>query len=174
MKDNLVQLVKDYALKFGEFELSSGQKSNYFIDASRLTLLSGGLRQIASAIVKVLPLQFLEAIGGPSTGADPIIGAVLAHPSVNVNMRGFLVRKEPKKGQLIEGYLEAEDRVAIIEDVITTGTQTLRAIEAAEAAGAEVLSVICLVDRLAGAREKMPKYIGYYPLLTIEDLGINT
>jgi orotate phosphoribosyltransferase len=86
-------------------------------------------------------------------------------------MRGFMVAKDGT----IKGHIEAEDRVAILEDVVTTGTQTLRAIEAVEAAGAEVLCVVCLVDRLAGGREKLEAaHRKFVPLLTIEDLGIDT
>ena len=87
-------------------------------------------------------------------------------------LRGFLVRKEPKNGEYIEGFLKKGDKVVIVEDVVTTGTQVLNAIKHVEAAGGRVAGVLAVLDRLAGAKDKLADY-HFRSLLTIEDLGIS-
>ena len=86
-------------------------------------------------------------------------------------MRGFLVRKEPKDGQYIEGDLRSGDKVLVVEDVVTTGKQVRTAIERIVEVGAEVVGIIAVVDRLAGASEALKDW-PYKALVTIEDLGI--
>ena len=173
----LTELVKEHALKFGEFKLSSGAMSNYFIDMSKVTGHGEGLDIITFEIARLLSYD-IDAVGGPLVGAAPLVsGTILAHRKLHFGLakplRGFYVRKEPKDGEYIEGYLKPGDKTIIVEDVVTTGNQTLRAIGQAEAAGAQVVGVIAVLDRLAGAKEMFGKTVwNFQSLLTIEDLGI--
>lgn len=184
MKTTLVNLVKELAVQYGEFRLSSGAISSYFIDMSKVTHHSSGLEVISKEILHALcgpPFldHFPDAIGGPVLGAAPIVGGVLARyrqlslkrPLFKPVMRGFLVRKEPKDGQYIEGDLRSGDNVLIVEDVVTTGKQTKKAIDQVLAVGAKVVGVIAVVDRLAGAAELLKDW-PYNALVTVEDLGV--
>lgn len=173
----LAQLVKEHALKFGDFPLSSGGRSHYFVDMSKVTNHAEGLEIVAFEIARKLHHE-VDAIGGPVLGAAPLVSSVvlahrLLHHGMAKPLRGFLVRKEPKNGEYIEGYLKPGDKTIIVEDVVTTGNQTLRAIGQAEKNGAVVIGVISVLDRMAGAVEMFGKTPWPYDsLLTIEDLGI--
>jgi orotate phosphoribosyltransferase len=171
----LTQLIKENALRFGEFELSSGAQSSYFLDMSKITNLAEGLDVITLEIARSLP-HSVDTIGGPALGAASLVSGVILnhrrlHYGMTKSLRGFLVRKEPKNGEFIEGFLQPRDNVVIVEDVVTTGKQTLRAIEKAEEKGAKVVGVYAVVDRLAGAADLLERY-NFKSLLTIEDLGI--
>ncbi len=179
----LEELVKEHALKFGDFDLSGGAKSHYFIDMSKITNHSEGLDIICSEIVRSIAF---DSVGGPMLGAAPLVGGILvAHSRLYYGLskavRGFLVRKEPKVRvesnstarsiELIEGDLRPGDKVLVVEDVVTTGGQTLRAIHHIESAGGNVVGVVAVVDRLAGAKELLAKY-NFRSILTIRDLGL--
>ena len=170
----LAELIAIYAVEYGDFELSSGLKSSYFIDMSKVTLWSTGLSLIAEQIWGRIRQYgpFIDAIGGPSLGADPIVGAVLHSSMVGDPVRGFLVRKIPKNESYIEGLLQTNDKVFIVEDVVTTGNQTMNAIKRVEEVGAKVIGVIAVVDRLSGAKERLKDY-NFQSLLTISDLNIS-
>lgn len=176
-RSELVALIKSDALRFGDFTLASGAKSKYYIDCRDVTLQSKGAALIGRAILDLLADEPIDAVGGMTLGADPILSAVLTLAGVDGRpMRGFIVRKEPKDhgtGKLVEGPLKPGDRVAIVEDVSTTGGSALKAARAAEAAGARVEHIICVLDRLSGGREAFES-AGYRftPLVTIRDLGI--
>jgi orotate phosphoribosyltransferase len=119
----------------------------------------------------------VDAVGGLTIGADPIVSSILvASNGSGCPLRGFLIRKEPKKhgtGQLIEGPLRPGDHVAIVDDVATSGGSLLRAIDAAEAAGAVVACAVVVLDRLEGAEAALAaRGIPLVSLLTILDLGI--
>lgn len=176
-RDKLIELIRSEAIEFGEFTLASGQKSPYYIDCRRVTLCSAGASLIAAGILKLLDQEPFDAIGGLTLGADPIVGAVLrAAADCGRDLRGFLVRKEAKghgTGKRIEGPLRAGDRVVIVEDVTTTGGSALQAIEAVESAGACVVRIVAVLDRLAGARDAFAaKRVPFSTLLTIRDLGL--
>lgn len=144
----------------GRFKLASGRESNYYIDARLTTLDAEGVRLIAEIFLeKIAACPEIKAVGGPTLGADPIVGALISlsfdrgHP-----LRGFLVRKEEKAhgtGRLIEGSLLPGDTCAIVEDVATTGGSIVRAIEAARNQGAHVKKVLVVVDREEGAEGRI-------------------
>ena len=158
MKEELKQLLKETgAVKTGEFLLSSGKKSNFYVDCRKVTLHPQGARLIGKIILDKIKDLKVDALGGLTLGADPITSAVVTLG----NIPGFIVRKKAKEHgtqQKIEGLLESGWNVVIVEDVATTGASALQAIEAAEAAGAKVVKVIAVVDREEGAAEALKKY----------------
>ncbi len=171
-RERLRQLILQRALKFGDFTLASGQKSTYFIDGKQVTLLGEGLALLARMLLGVLDPR-VEAVGGMSIGADPIAGAViaLAHERGRA-LTGFLVRKERKDHgtrKQVEGPLWRGVKVALLEDVVTTGGSTLQAIAALEREfAAEVVQILVMVDRLQGAREAFAEQ--GYPLTALYEI----
>ena len=176
-KESLKDLVREKALEFGEFTLASGQIGTYYLDCRKVTLDSQGAKLIALGILELLGDTLHDAVGGMAIGADPITAAVLTEAATqDRELRGFIVRKEAKahgKGNQVEGPVQADDRVVIVEDVVTTGGSSLKAIEYVEAAGLKVESVIAIVDRLEGGREAFAA-AGYElrTLFTVRDFGI--
>lgn len=164
-RERLKQILKENSILLGKFKLSSGKESNYYIDARLTTLHSEGIYLVGKIFLdEILKDSEIGAVGGPTLGADPIVGSILtlSHQS-NQAIRGFLVRKEEKQhgtGKLIEGNLISGDKVAIVEDVATTGESILKAIDAVENSGATVEKVLVIVDREEGAR-KVLEDIGY-------------
>jgi len=174
----LMDLVRERALKFGDFTLASGKKSSYYLDGKQVTLDPHGSKLIAEGILDLLAeADMPDAIGGMSIGADPITSAVVTMSAVrDTPLLGFMVRKEAKghgTNQYIEGPVRPGQKVVIVEDVVTTGGSSLLAIERAEAFGLKVEGVIAIVDRLEGGREAFAQR-GYplRTLLTIRDFGI--
>ena len=157
----LRQLLRTRSVRTGDFELSSGGRSSYYIDA-RLTTMSGaGQLLIGRCGVRELDARGWapDAVGGLTLGADPVAYA-LAHAAAAVDrtLDAFTVRKEAKQhgtGRLIEGNLGAGAAVVVVEDVITTGESALRAIRAVEDAGARVLGVLSVVDREEGGSDRI-------------------
>ncbi len=173
----LLELVQRDAFQTGEFTLASGQKSHYYIDGRLLTLSSDGAHVLAQVILAMIEGERIDAVGGMTMGADPIIGAVLAVADLQGReLAGFICRKEQKQhgtGRQVEGNLQPGHRVLMVEDVVTTGGSTLRAMDAVEAAGGEVIRVIAMVDRLAGASEAFEKRgVRFTPIFTVKDLGV--
>jgi orotate phosphoribosyltransferase len=175
---SLAILVKEKALKTGDFKLASGKRSHYYLDCRNVTLCSEGAHAVGIAVCDVLRDYNVDAVGGMTMGADPIVGATLAmsSPLFRDGLKGFLVRKEPKThgtNQLVEGPLCRGDRVAIVEDVTTTGASAMKAVEAVRDMGCTVAIVITLVDRLEGAWDFFTTQgIHFHPLLTIKELGL--
>src|SRR6266851_4668941 len=133
----------------GEFKLSSGGTSDYYIDCRTTTLDAKGARLTGEVFLEEIQKRGWKphAIGGLTMGADPIVVAVSV---VSGDLHGFLVRKAEKQhgtGQRIEGFREEGARVVIVDDVCTTGTSTVQAIEAAREFGFEIAGVMCLVER---------------------------
>lgn len=157
-KEQLKKLLKETgAVKTGEFTLSSGKKSNFYVDCRRVTLHPEGAKLIGQIILDKIKGLKVDAIGGLTLGADPIVGAVVTLGDIP----GFIVRKQAKEHgtkQKIEGLIEPGWKVAIVEDVSTTGASAMEAIKAAEEAGAEVAKVISVVDRQEGAAETLKDY----------------
>ena len=145
----------------GEFTLTSGKKSNYYIDGKRITLSPEGAYLVGKAIFDELVGSGVEAVGGVATGAYPMVTAV----AVISHREGkpvpiFIVRevvKEHGTMRRIEGHLKEGTKVAILEDVLTTGGSVVKAIEAVEAMGCQVIRVIALVDRDEGGSEGLKK-----------------
>ena len=168
-------LVKERALKFGDFTLASGQTSSYYLDGKQVALHAGGLRQIAAGFLELAGDWAFDAVGGMSIGADPLIGAVLAL-SDRDDLVGVMIRKEAKghgTGRFLEGPLRAGQTVLIVEDVVTTGGSSLRAIERVREFGADVCGVAAIVDRLqGGAAAFAAAGVPLRSLFTVEDFGI--
>jgi orotate phosphoribosyltransferase len=157
--ERLLAMLAERSARRGHFTLASGRESTLYIDARQTTMSPDGL-----ALVGPLGLAALEssgwrvdAVGGLTLGADPISYAVAyASALAGRPLRAFTVRKEAKAhgtGKLVEGPFRAGDRVAVVEDTITTGGSALRAVDAVRAAGGVVAGVLALVDREEGGRE---------------------
>ena len=158
-RDSLLRLLAQLSFKLGDFTLSSGAKSDYYIDCRTTTLHAEGGRLTGEAILELLAARGIdaEAVGGLTMGADPIVSNVatasawrsVAHPEAPL-LHGFLVRKAEKShgtGRRIEGFCRVGARVVIVDDVCTTGASTITAIEAAREAGMTVAAVVCIVER---------------------------
>ena len=159
----LITLLAERSAKRGLFKLASGKESDFYVDARLTTMSPEGLALIGPLALSALRKTGwrVDAIGGLTLGADPISYAIsYASASSRHPLRAFTVRKEPKAhgtGKLLEGPIKEGDRVAIIEDVITTGGSALRAIEAVQSAKASVAGVLALVDREEGGRQAIEK-----------------
>jgi orotate phosphoribosyltransferase len=137
------------SFRLGDFQLSSGGTSDYYIDCRTTTLHARGAQLVGEVFLDEIREQGWEpdAIGGLTMGADPIVVAVAV---TSGTLHGFLVRKSEKQhgtGQRIEGFRENGARVVIVDDVCTTGSSTVQAIEAAREFGFEVIGAMCLVER---------------------------
>lgn len=176
LRDRLLQLLTS-VYEEREVTLSSGAKSNYYIDGRQITLTAEGVRLAAQMVLEAISDDAVDAVGGPTIGADPLVGAILSLSFHEGRpLRGFLVRsaaKEHGTGRLIEGPpLQPGDRVIIVDDVLTTGGSIRRAISAAEEAGAVVARVVVLVDREEGGSEALRRDgYGLTALFTGREIG---
>jgi orotate phosphoribosyltransferase len=148
-RQELLRLLAVKSFRLGEFKLSSGGTSDYYVDCRTTTLDARGAQLTGEVFLEEIRKRGWnpQAIGGLTMGADPIVVAV-AVASGNIN--GFLVRKAEKQhgtGRRIEGFGEKGARVVIVDDVCTTGSSTVQAIEAARDFGFDVAGVMCLVER---------------------------
>ncbi|MCA8935066.1 MAG: orotate phosphoribosyltransferase [Planctomycetes bacterium] len=176
-REELMQLVKSTVAE-GTVTLASGATSDFYIDGRQTTLDSRGLHLTANLMWQRIKEWNVTAVGGPTMGADPIVGGILmAAAAEGVHLKGFLIRKEAKAHGMqrwVEGPdLNDGERVVIIEDVVTSGGSAIKAINGMKTQyNPEVVRVLCLVDRQAGATEKL-KEAGYEyeALFTRKDLG---
>ena len=150
-KQHLIELIRHDALKFGDFTLASGKKAKYYLDCRKLTLDGQGANVIAAGILDAIAGDMPDAVGGMAIGADPITAAVITCAwQRNQALKGFIVRKEAKAhgtGQQVEGPVESGQRALMVEDVITTGGSSLKAIQHARDSGLVVDRLITIVDR---------------------------
>jgi orotate phosphoribosyltransferase len=155
----LLAIVREKALRRGRFTLASGKESDYYLDCRLVTLDPEGLFLLSRLILEDLKETQVEAVGGLTLGADPIAAGVAALSHLEGRpVRAFLVRKETKAHgaqKRIEGAPLSGAKVAVVEDVMTTGGSAREAIAQAEAAGAKVERVYCLVDRLEGGGQEL-------------------
>ena len=169
----LVEELRAHALVVGSVMLTSGQTADYLIDAKRAILRPAGFRALAQLVADQARAWRATAVGGMTMGADPIACAALAG---GADVKAFFVRKEIKQHGLarrIEGpLLDSGDRVMLVEDVITTGGSTVRALEAVQAEGHAVCGVLAICDRLAGGAEAIAKATDapFTALTTIDDV----
>lgn len=179
LKDKLIRILTSRSIEKGDFTLSSGRKSNYYIDARRSTMSAEGLSvvgQLGLSAIRMLGWK-AEAVGGETLAADPVAYAIaMASRQAPPVLDAFTVRKDPKKhgtGRQIEGCFEKGMRVVIVEDTITTGGSVTRAAEAVRTAGGTVAGVLGLVDREEGGVDAL-RAAGYavHALLSIKDLGL--
>jgi orotate phosphoribosyltransferase len=158
-KDQLLSLLARTSFKLGEFKLSAGGTSDYYIDCRTTTLHAEGGRLTGHAILELLEENEIEAdgVGGLTMGADPIVSNVATasawqaqqHPGAEL-IHGFLIRKAEKAhgtGRRVEGFCREGARVVIVDDVCTSGASTIQAIEAAKEAGMIVVAAVCIVER---------------------------
>ena len=176
-RTRLLELVRTRAFSFGDFTLASGKKSTYYINSKKLLFHSESVSLIAEAFMEQLKDLDIQAVGGLEMGAIPLATACVLHAHLQGrSLEGFVVRKQAKghgSQERIEGVLSAGARVAIVDDVLTTGGSALQAFEEVTRAGAVVVAVVCIVDRLEGAREVFAPKCAYRPLFTIRDFGID-
>ncbi|MFA7676947.1 MAG: orotate phosphoribosyltransferase, partial [Candidatus Omnitrophota bacterium] len=160
MKQQLLLLLKEKSFFREKIVLSSGKTSDYYIDVRRVSLSPAGVYYISHLVWDIVKGDEIDAVGGPTLGADPIVGGVcfLAHEN-NRKIKGFLIRKIPKKHgrqRLIEGEeILPGDKVAIIDDVATSGSSFVKAIEILRQEKIEVVRAIAVVDRQDGAVENL-------------------
>jgi orotate phosphoribosyltransferase len=159
--DRLLTLLAERSARRGHFTLASGRQSTLYIDARLTTMSPDGLVLIGPLALDALHTSGwqVDSVGGLTLGADPVSYAIAYASAVaGTPLRAFTVRKEVKAhgtGRLIEGPFREGDRVAVVEDVITTGGSALRAVEAIRVAGGVVAGVVALVDREEGGREAL-------------------
>jgi orotate phosphoribosyltransferase len=184
--DALLHLIAHLSFKLGEFKLSSGGTSDYYIDCRITTLHAEGGRLTGLALLDLIHQHKLKpaAVGGLTMGADPIVSNVATasawyaqeHHGASL-IHGFLVRKTEKThgtGRRIEGFFEKDAPVLIVDDVCTTGASTVQAIEAARESGMKVIGVACLVEREEAngrpAVEAAAQGAPFYSLFTANDV----
>jgi orotate phosphoribosyltransferase len=148
-QQELLKILARQSFRLGDFKLSSGSSSDYYIDCRTTTLDARGAQLTGEVFLDAIREQGWEpeAIGGLTMGADPVVVSVSV---TSGKIHGFLVRKGEKQhgtGQRIEGFQKKGAKVVVVDDVCTTGSSTIQAIEAARAFGFEVVGVVCLVER---------------------------
>ncbi len=183
-RDQLLRLLVRHSFQYSAdpiFTLASGRKSHYYINCKKTTFMPEAMPLLGRLFFERIKAaeqrdgQRIDAVGGLTLGADPIAYATAYHSALEgTPIHAFSVRKEPKahgSQKWVEGFEEAGARVAILEDVITTGGSTLKAIDGALHAGFKIAAVLALVDRQEGGREALQK-LGYMleAIYTAEDL----
>jgi orotate phosphoribosyltransferase len=158
--DSLIELAKETgAIKFGEFILASGAKSNRYFEGKLLTLHPEGAYRVGEAVYDILDGSGAQAVGGLILGAIPIATAVsIVSRDRGRPMLAFMVRESPKEHgtkKMIEGPLEPGMKVAIVDDVVTRGGSVFKAIAAVENIGCKVVKVVAIVDRHEGGGDKL-------------------
>ncbi len=180
-KSKLIDIIREHALRFGDFTLASGKKASYYLDCRQVTLHPDGIRQISAGLLEAIQARHGDSmptcVGGMAIGADPITaGIVMLAGQSGLPIRGFMVRKEAKQhgmGRLVEGPVSPGMKCIVVEDVVTSGGSAIQAVEAVRAFGLEVLGVMAVVDRLEGGRQAFEAAgLELTTLLTIEDFGI--
>ncbi len=150
-RERLLELIHQHAIRFGDFTLASGQKATYYLDCRQLTLDGEAANLIADGIIHAIGDQLPDAVGGMAIGADPITAAVITRAwQLGKPIKGFIVRKEAKghgTGQQVEGPVTTGQTALMVEDVITTGGSSLKAIAHAREHGLTVERLIAIVDR---------------------------
>ena len=173
-REALLAELRTHALVIGDVVLTSGRKAKYLVDAKRAILRPPGFAALAELVAARAQAWGATAVGGMTMGADPIACAALAG---GADVKAFFVRKERKEHGLqrwVEGPpLEPGERCLVVEDVVTTGGSTIRAIERVLEEGLAVAGVVSVVDRVAGGEQAIEEAAGgapYRPLVTIDEL----
>jgi orotate phosphoribosyltransferase len=174
-RETLLAELREHALVIGEVTLSSGQKASYYVDAKRALLRPPAFRATGELVAARARELGAVAVGGLTMGADPIACAALAAADGDA-LRAFFVRKERKEHGLqrwVEGpILDPGTPCLVVEDVVTTGSSTVKAIERMREEGLEIRGTLAVLDRLAGGGEAIETAGGspYSPLVTIDEL----
>ncbi len=149
--DMLVKQVKEIGLLTGDFVLSSGRRSTYYLDKYLIETRPEILSRIAAEMEQKIPPE-TQLLAGPELGAIPLVTAV----ALRTGLPFVMVRKKAKEygtKNVVEGLYHEGQKVVVIEDVLTTGTQVVNAARSLEGLGLNVLKIVCLIDREEGARE---------------------
>lgn len=174
--NELVRVFRDLgAFREGDFVLSSGRESDYYVDGKLVTLNPEGASIVGDVLLETLERYEIDAVGGPEVGAIPVATAVAVRSAGSHRaLPAFFVRKKPKQHGLrkwIEGPVQPGMRVAIVDDVVTTGDSVLEAVEHAQEEGLKVVVVVGLVDRQSGATDKFAQAgVRYEFILTPDQL----
>lgn len=174
----LLELLKSRSFKRGSFRLASGGTSAYYIDGKMSEVFSAAAHLIGEVLYERTKEIAFDAIGGLESGAIPLTTATVINYHLHGReLEGFWVRdnvKDHGTKKRVEGGLKDGSRVVIVDDVITRGSSSVKAIEAVRERGCEVVCVISLVDRLVGARELFAEYgiKRYESIFTIRDFGV--
>ncbi|MET0306498.1 MAG: phosphoribosyltransferase family protein [Solirubrobacterales bacterium] len=173
-KRTLLAELREHSLIIGEVTLASGAVAQYYVDARRALLRPAGFRAAGELIAAAAVHAGASAVGGPATAAIPPSCAALAVPAGD-HLVGFFVRGERKQHGLqrwVEGPVSEGDKVLVVEDTVTSGGSTVKAIEKIEEQGLEPVSVVAVVDRLAGGGEAIEAAAAapYRALVTIDEL----
>ncbi len=175
-RTQLLALLRAKAYREGSFELSSGRHSNFYVDAKLVTLDPASIDLIGEAFFAVLQRYKVDAVGGLTLGADPIVTAIAAYSHrVHAPIPAFIVRKEPK-GHGLQKWIEgppprAGAHVAIVEDVVTSGASALKAVDVVKRQGCHVAVVVGLLDREEGGRTTIEDQgYAFESIFTIADL----
>jgi orotate phosphoribosyltransferase len=175
-RSRLLKLFKERAVSFGRFTLASGKESTYYINSKKVLFNAEAVWLLGDVLWTMTRDLNVQGIGGLEVGAIPMATAVaLRYHEEGRPLEGFFVRKQAKdhgSQQRIEGDLRPGFRVVVVDDVFTQGTSVLQAATEVERAGAEVVAVSCIVDRLEGARERLAPRYQYLPIFTVRDFGI--
>lgn len=185
-QQQLISIIKQFGLEYGDFTLKSGAKSSYYLDLRKVMLHPEGLKATSFLITtSINSVPQIDAIGGIELGAVPIVAGVLSCPDLRRGITGFIIRKKAKEWgteRLVEGCVKPGQNVIIIEDVVTSGGSTIQAIQSARDYGLNVKGVLAVVDRMSGGMDNIIQALlrpGYEPqcrakaLLTVADLDIN-
>jgi orotate phosphoribosyltransferase len=171
----LVAELREHALVLGEVTLTSGATASYYVDAKRAILRQPGFGALGELVAAEADSRGAGAVGGMTMGADPIASAAISDPAGR-DLLAFFVRKEKKRHGLqrwVEGPILAPGtRVLVVEDVVTTGGSTVKAIERCLEEGLEIAGTVSVLDRLAGGAEAIEAAGGgpYVALATIDDV----
>jgi orotate phosphoribosyltransferase len=175
-RETLLAELREHALVIGEVTLSSGQKAQYYVDAKRAILRPPAFRAVGQLIAAEATERGATAVGGMTMGADPLASAAIGAQGGD-DLIAFFVRKEKKEHGLqrwIEGPMfDPGTSCLVVEDVVTTGGSTVRALERILEEGHQIAGVVSVVDRLAGGGEAIQEASGgapYRPLVTIDEL----
>ncbi len=156
-KARLYDILKRKAFFRGKFILSSGKESSYYLDARLVTLSPEGAYLTAKIMLAMAGPRGVDAIGGPTIGADPMVGAIAALSHQNGRpVSTFIIRKQPKahgKQQQVEGPLSEGSAVVLIDDVATTGKAFVESVEVLHKMKVRITKAMCIIDRGEGARE---------------------
>ncbi|MGA2228061.1 MAG: orotate phosphoribosyltransferase [Syntrophobacteraceae bacterium] len=177
MRNRLLELILEYAFQYSEtptFKLAHGGTSRFYFNCKRITLDPEGQYLVGNLVFDAVKDLGISAIGGLTLGADPIANATAYSSWLRgLPIQSFIVRKTSKDHGIIaaiEGKIRAGDRVAVVDDVVTTGGSTLQAISACRQAGLEIVGVLTLVDRQEmNGRENIEKQIPNFKSLFTRD-----
>ncbi|MTF38159.1 orotate phosphoribosyltransferase [Cyanobacterium aponinum] len=174
-RQQLLNLLVEYAYQEGDFTLSSGQKSSFYLNGKQVTLRAEGALLVGKLIFSMLS-DDTDAIAGLTLGADPMVSAVsIVSAYENKPIPALIIRKEAK-GHGTKAYIEGPTLkqgalVTVLEDVVTTGKSAMLAVERLTDAGYKVNQVISLVDRLSGGRELYQSHsLSFASIFTIDEI----